>query len=81
MNRLDEPVFIAVSKPLLTEFGIHCSLESCEPVDLIDTSICHCCHSFNAIGKLSLDAMMAEMTVREWYCHMERGPFSLSMEQ
>ena len=46
-----------------------------EPVDLIDTSICHCCHSFNAIGKLSLDAMMAEMTVREWSCHMERGQF------
>ena len=23
LNRLDEPVLIAVSKPLLTEFGIH----------------------------------------------------------
>ena len=30
LNRLDEPVFIAVSKPLLTEFGIHHRLESCE---------------------------------------------------
>ena len=29
MNRLDEPIFIAVSKPLLTEFGIHHRLESC----------------------------------------------------
>ena len=29
MNRLDEPVFMAVSKPLLTEFGIHPRLESC----------------------------------------------------
>ena len=28
LNRLDEPVFIAVSKPLLTEFGIHHRLES-----------------------------------------------------
>ena len=28
-NRLDEPVFIAVSKPLLTEFGIHYRLGSC----------------------------------------------------
>ena len=28
--RLNEPVFIAVSKPLLTEFGIHLRLESCE---------------------------------------------------
>ena len=29
LNRLNEPVFIAVSKPLLTEFGIHRRLESC----------------------------------------------------
>ena len=28
LNRLDEPVFIAVSKPWLTEFGIHHGLES-----------------------------------------------------
>ena len=32
LNRLDEPVFITVSKPLLTEFGIHHRLESCERV-------------------------------------------------
>ena len=30
LNRLDEPVFMAVSKPLLTEFGIHHRLESWE---------------------------------------------------
>ena len=29
LNCLDKPVFIAVSKPLLTEFGIHNRLESC----------------------------------------------------
>ena len=29
LNRLDEPVFIALSKPLLTVFGIHLRLESC----------------------------------------------------
>ena len=29
LNRLDEPVFMAVSKPLLTELGIHPRLESC----------------------------------------------------
>ena len=29
LNRLDEPVLIAVTKPLLTEFGIHLRLESC----------------------------------------------------
>ena len=28
-NRLDEPVLMAVSKPMLTEFGIHHRLESC----------------------------------------------------
>ena len=30
LNRLDEPVFMAVSKPMQTEFGIHLRLESCE---------------------------------------------------
>ena len=30
LNRLDEPIFIAVTKPLLTKFAIHHRLESCE---------------------------------------------------
>ena len=30
-KRLDEPVFMAVSKPIQTEFGIHHRLESCVP--------------------------------------------------
>ena len=30
LNRLIEPVFIALPKLLLTEFGIHYRLESCE---------------------------------------------------
>ena len=30
LNRLDELIFMAVSKPLLTEFDIHLRLESCE---------------------------------------------------
>ena len=30
LNRLDESVFMAVSKPMQTEFGIHHRLESCE---------------------------------------------------
>ena len=29
LNRLDEHVFMAVSKPLLTEFGIYHRMESC----------------------------------------------------
>ena len=33
LNRLTEPVFIAVSKLLLTEFGIHYRLESCESLE------------------------------------------------
>ena len=34
LNRLDEPVFIALSKPLLTEFGIHYRLESCDSLNV-----------------------------------------------
>ena len=34
LNRLDEPIFTAVSKPLLTEFGIHHILESCVPTTI-----------------------------------------------
>ena len=33
--RLDEPVFIAVSKHLLTEFGIHLRLERCAPIHML----------------------------------------------
>ena len=29
LNRLDEPVFMALPKPMQTEFGIHPGLESC----------------------------------------------------
>ena len=39
LNRLDEPVFMAVPKPMLTEFGIHYRLESCgvnRYVNLVD---------------------------------------------
>ena len=35
LNRLDEPVFIAVPKPLLTEFGIHHRFESCDGTSLL----------------------------------------------
>ena len=30
LNRLDEPIFMAVPKPMLTEFDIHYILESCD---------------------------------------------------
>ena len=30
LNRLDEPVLMAVSKPMQTEFGIHHRLDSCD---------------------------------------------------
>ena len=29
LNRLDEPIFMALPKPMLTEFSIHYILESC----------------------------------------------------
>jgi len=32
LNRLDDAVFMAVPKPMLTVFDIHHRLESCEPV-------------------------------------------------
>ena len=35
LNRLDEPVLVAVPKPMQTEFGIHYRLESCELPQLI----------------------------------------------
>ena len=33
LNCLDDAIFMAVSKPLLTEFGIHHRLESCVNVE------------------------------------------------
>ena len=42
LNRLDEPVFIGVSKPLLTESGIHYILESCAAVLLLELKIFGC---------------------------------------
>ena len=32
LNRLDEPVFMAGPRPMLTEFGTHQRLESCDTV-------------------------------------------------
>ena len=39
LNRLDGPVFMAVQKPMLTEFGIHYRLESCGMYYGADTMI------------------------------------------
>ena len=36
LNRLDKSVFMAVSKPLLTEFGIHHRLESCAEIQSLE---------------------------------------------
>ena len=35
LNRLDEPVFMAGPKPMLTEFGIHHRLESCGLITIL----------------------------------------------
>ena len=40
LNRLDEPIFMALPKPILTEFGIHYRLESC--VRHFDFMQCSC---------------------------------------
>ena len=39
MNRLDEPVFMAVSKPMQTEFDIHHRLESCGPQSMVGETL------------------------------------------
>ena len=50
LNCCDEPIFMAVSKPLLTEFGIHHRLESCEPL-LSGTKIFYCQPLFSRFYK------------------------------
>ena len=44
LNRLDEPVFIAVPKPMLTEFGINHRFESCALV-LSSGTLVYCLQS------------------------------------
>ena len=46
LNRLDELVFSVMSKPLLTEFGIHPRLESCE--ELTENTVWWCT-AYNAL--------------------------------
>ena len=48
-NRLDEPVFIAVAKPMLTEFGIHYRLESCDGLPLISSKCSQETQRFSAV--------------------------------
>ena len=56
LNRLDEPVFMAVPKPMLTEFGIHYRLESC--VSLYKT---HC--KKNCCSFIGLTTLIVGMTI------------------
>ena len=53
LNRLDEPVLMAVSKPLPTEFGIHHRLESCE-MTLLEILLT-CVRLIAILGKESFD--------------------------
>ena len=54
LNCLDEPVFKAVSKPLLTEFGIHHISESCVTVFSLRKAVkmigVHTCLNINLPG-------------------------------
>ena len=54
LNRLDEPVFMAVPKPMLTEFDIHYRLESCGSYffDIAQHPFClTCLDSFSPVRK------------------------------
>ena len=57
LNCLDKPVFSAVPKPLLTEFGIHHRLESC-------ASCCYLIRSTNLID-IRLPKMHFVINLRE----------------
>ena len=48
LNRLDEPSFMAVSKPLLTEFGIHPRLEIELDFSASWLSFLSCCWEFSS---------------------------------
>ena len=39
LNRLDEPVFMAGPKPMLTEIGIHYRLESCDLLPEVSSAL------------------------------------------
>ena len=59
--RLDEPFFMAVSKPLLTEFGIHYRLESCDPISkLLIKSI------LSSNGSNQENVSLSQSTSFEW---------------
>ena len=45
LNRLDEPNFMAVSKPMQTEFGIHHRLESCVAQSKLHIALCQEVHA------------------------------------
>ena len=48
LNRLDEPVFVTVSKSMQTEFGIHHTLESCADLK----QLAHFTNSFSLLPVL-----------------------------
>ena len=64
LNRLDEPFFMAVPKPLLTEFGVHYRLESCGLLCLI----------FEKLIPILITTLQSIMNAklskqRFWHCH------------
>ena len=62
LNRLDEPILIAVSKPLHTEFGIHHRLESCAYLNYVlsrsTRQVSHFCHRFGLVKALRTDLIV-----------------------
>ena len=77
LNCLDEPVFIAVSKPLLTEFGIHYSLESCDIYHLIEHRKVMEGALFDFISRLISPLPNYIL----WHCIFRPRTFSISLDR
>ena len=67
LNRLDELVFTAVSKPMLTEFDIHYRCESC--VNGVAVPIVHCnrCYSKVHHSDMFVKVFPTDVTIF-WRC-------------
>ena len=77
LNRLDEPVFIEVSKPLLTEFGIHHRLESCDIYHLIEHRKVMEAALFDFISRLISPLPNYIL----WHCIFRPRTFSISLDR
>ena len=86
LNCLDEPISIAVTKPLLTEFGVHLRLESCGLVFCISglsvyaSLVLEVFWVFSSLfpycdGGNSLNILLSTVLFSEKYHHLEMLSF------